>query len=154
VEAGRLLYGSGLVAERLTAVGPWLASHPDAVHPVVAEILRSAQRFTGADVHAAHHRLAELRRRSEPAWDAADVLALPTIGTTFTVAEALADPIGSSMTLCHYTNFVNLLDLCAVAVPAGTRPDGVPFGVTIVAPAHHDRRAAALAGAFAAQRGA
>src|SRR5205814_9545165 len=65
---------------------------------------------------------------SETAWDAADALALPTIGTTFTVAEALADPIGSSMTLGHYTNFVNLLDLCGVAVPAATRPDSVPFG--------------------------
>jgi allophanate hydrolase len=148
VEAGRLLYGSGLVAERLTAVGPWLASHPDAVHPVVAEILRRAERFTAADVHAARHRLAELRRRSEPAWDAVDLLALPTIGTTFTVEEALADPIGSSVTLGHYTNFVNLLDLCAVAVPAGARPDGVPFGLTVVAPAHHDRAAAALAALF------
>ena len=148
VEAGRLLYGSGLVAERLTSIGPWLASHPDAVHPVVAEVLRNAQRFSGADVHAALHRLAELRRLSESAWADADALALPTIGTTFTVAEALADPIGSSATLGHYTNFVNLVDLCAVAVPAGARPDGVPFGLTVMAPAHHDRRAAALALAF------
>ena len=120
---------------------------------MVAEILRNAERFTGADVHAARHRLAELHRRSETAWDAADTLALPTIGTTFTVAEALADPIGSSMTLGHYTNFVNLLDLCAVAVPAGTGADGVSFGLTVVAAAHHDRRAAALAAAFAAQTG-
>jgi allophanate hydrolase len=148
VEAGRLLYGSGLVAERLTAIGPWLASHPDAVHPVVAEILRGAERFTGADVHAARHRLAELRRGCEPAWAGVDVLALPTTGTTFTIEEALADPIGSSVNLGHYTNFVNLLDLCAVAVPAGARPDGVPFGLTLVAPAHHDLEAAAPAARF------
>ncbi|MDQ1507901.1 MAG: allophanate hydrolase [Actinomycetota bacterium] len=148
VEAGRLLYGTGLVAERLTAIGPWLASHPDAVHPVVAEILRGAERFTGADVHAARHRLAELRRDCAPAWVDVDVLALPTTGTTFTIEEALADPIGSSMNLGHYTNFVNLLDLCAVAFPAGARSDGVPFGLTLVAPAHHDLEAAALAARF------
>jgi allophanate hydrolase len=152
VEAGRLLYGTGLVAERLTSIGPWLASHPEAVHPVVAEILRGAERFTGADVHAARHRLAELRRCSEPTWSDVDVLVLPTTGTTFTIEEALADPIGSSMTLGHYTNFVNLLDLCAVAVPAGTRPDGVPFGVTVVAPAHHDRRATGLAAHLTGER--
>jgi allophanate hydrolase len=145
VEAGRLLYGSGLVAERLTAIGPWLASHPADVHPVVAEILRGAERFTAADVHSAQHRLAALRRQAEPVWRAVDVLALPTTGTTFTIEEALADPIGSSVTLGHYTNFVNLVDLCAVAVPAGARPDGVPFGLTVMAPAHHDRLAAGLA---------
>lgn len=148
VEAGRLLYGSGLVAERLTAIGPWLASHPADVHPVVAEILRGAQRFTGADVHAAQHRLAGLRRQAEPVWGAIDLLALPTTGTTFTIEEALADPVGSSVTLGHYTNFVNLLDLCALSVPAGARPDGVPFGLTVVAPAHEDRRAATLAALF------
>jgi allophanate hydrolase len=152
LEAGRLLYGSGLVAERLTAIGPWLTSHPDAVHPVVAEILRGAGAFTGADVHAAHHRLAELRRRAERAWGAVDLLALPTTGTTFTIEQALADPVGSSVTLGHYTNFVNLLDLCAVAVPAGARPDGVPFGLTVVAPAHHDPQAAALAALFAGEQ--
>ena len=153
VEAGRLLYGSGLVAERLVSIGPWLAAHPEAIHPVVAEILRGAERFTAADVHAARHRLAGFRRSSEAAWEVVAALALPTIGTTFTIDEALADPIGSSMTLGHYTNFVNLLDLCAVAVPAGARPDGVPFGVTFVAPAHQDLAAAGLAGGFRAEPG-
>jgi allophanate hydrolase len=96
--------------------------------------------------------LAELRRCSEPTWADVDVLALPTTGTTFTIEEALADPIGSSATLGHYTNFVNLLDLFAVAVPAGTRPDGVPFGLTVVAPAHHDLHAAGLAAHFTDER--
>jgi allophanate hydrolase len=143
-----LLYGGPLVAERLTAAGALLKSDPAALYPATRAIISLGLDFSAADVFAALHRLAELRRTTSPIWGEIDALLLPTAGTIYRLAEIEADPLGLNTTLGHYTNFVNLLDLSAVAVPAGMQANGLPFGVTFVGPAWLEARLAAIADAF------
>ncbi len=94
---------------------------------------------------AGSYALAALQRETAAVWRTIDVLLLPTAGTIFTPAEIAADPFGRNVQLGRYTTFVNLLDLAAIAVPAGFRRDGAPFGVTMMAPAFADRWLAAVA---------
>jgi len=136
--AGRLLYGGPWVAERYAAIRPFIDAHPDALHPVTRAIIQSGARPSAADAFDAYYRLRELRRATETVWQGIDALLLPTVGTTHTVRAVEADPVGLNAQLGHYTNFVNLLDLCAIAVPAGFQPDARPFGVTLLAPAFHE----------------
>ncbi|HEV7300872.1 MAG TPA: allophanate hydrolase [Tepidisphaeraceae bacterium] len=141
----RLLYGGAFVAERYAAVGKFISEHPDATHRVVRTIIEGASKFSAADAFEATYQLAALRRQTEPVWDEVDILALPTTGTIYRVDELLADPISLNANLGYYTNFVNLLDLSALAVPAGFRPNGLPFGITFVAPAWHEEPLCTLA---------
>lgn len=142
LEAARLLYEGPWVAERFLATKDFLG----AMHPVTRSIIEKGREGTAADAFAAQYRLADLKRRSEPTWESIDVLCLPTAPTIFTLAEVEADPITTNSRLGTYTNFLNLLDLCGLAVPAGFRPDGLPFGITFVARAHEDKSLFALAG--------
>ena len=137
-EAAALLYSGPWVAERQAALGDFLAAHADDVHPVVRGILTSGARFSAADGFLAQYRLEELRRQTAVVWEKADFLLLPTTATTYTLAEVEAEPIRLNTNLGHYTNFVNLLDLAAVALPAGFRPNGLPFGVSLIGPAQAD----------------
>ena len=150
LEAGRFLYGGPWVAERDTAVGDFMRREPDAVHPAVREIVVGRAPFTATDTFRAVYRVEALRRRTAAVWGHVDVLALPTTGTTYRVRELLADPFGPNEELGHYTSFMNLLDLSGVAVPAGSRPNGTPFGITLVAPAFADRLLCTLAGRYEA----
>ncbi|MDR3516090.1 MAG: allophanate hydrolase [Azospirillaceae bacterium] len=136
--AARLLYEGPWVAERTAAVGDFLDSHPDAVNPVVAAIIASGRTITAPAAFTALHRLETLRRRCAPVWTDIDVLLVPTAPTTYSVAAVEADPIRLNTTLGTYTNFVNLLDLAALAVPAGFGSDGRPFGVSLIGPAFSD----------------
>ncbi len=137
-ETASLLYGSAFVAERLEATGRLLRSEPDALLAPIREILGRAERYTAADLFDSLHRLKALQAQTEEIWDRVDVLVVPTAPTIFTVAHMQADPVAANAKLGFYTNFVNLLDLAATAVPAGVRTNGIPFGVTLVAPAHQD----------------
>jgi allophanate hydrolase len=137
-DAARLLYGGPWVAERSAAVGAFIEANPEAVHPVVSEIIRQAERWSAKDAFLAQYALAECRRRSEEEWERMDGLLLPTTPTIYRIAEVMADPIRLNSRLGIYTNFVNLLDLCAIALPAGFRADGLPLGVTLMAPAWAD----------------
>jgi allophanate hydrolase len=136
--AARLLYGSGLVAQRFEATRALYKTNPEALHPVIAKILKEAESYEALDVHQAAARLYALRRESLGTWSNIDVLLVPTIPGPATLEQLDADPIGANSALGLYTNFVNLLDLCAVAIPVGFGSDGVPRGVTLVAPATHD----------------
>ncbi len=100
--------------------------HPDAVHPVVAEILEGGRQYTAVDAFRAQYRLQELRAEVAGLWADVDVVVLPTVATTFTVAEVLENPIATNTALGLYTHCGNLLDLCAVVVPAGNTDDGRP----------------------------
>jgi allophanate hydrolase len=139
LEAARLLYGGPFVAERLTAFG-WLLE-PDGPHldPVVRQIVLGAGALTAADAFAGLQRLAELRALAMPAFVGVDALLLPVTPGHPTLAEVAADPIGVNARLGTFTNMANLFDLCAIAVPAGSRADGLPFGVQLLAPAFADR---------------
>jgi allophanate hydrolase len=138
-QAGELLYQGPWVAERLAALRSRGFDRPDALEPSVRQIVGAAAGLSAVEAFAGFHRLAELQRLTEPQWRRMDIMLLPTTGTTYRVDEVLADPIGLNGNLGRYTNFVNLLDLSAIAVPAGFRANGLPFGVTIIGRAWQDR---------------
>jgi allophanate hydrolase len=143
-EAASLLYDGPWVAERLAPFEELLAREPAAVLPVIAQILGAGRRYSGADVFRGAHRLEALRQEVRTVLGTCDVLCLPTTPTIYTIDEVLADPIRLNARLGIYTNFVNLLDLAAVAVPAGFRRDGLPAGVSLIGPRDSDARLAAL----------
>jgi allophanate hydrolase len=142
--AAELLYAGPWVAERTAAVAEFLAARPDAFWPATKAVIETGRRFSAVDAFTGQYRLAELARAAATAWDRVDVLLLPTTPTIYRVDELAAEPILLNSRLGTYTNFVNLLDLCALALPAGFRPDGMPLGVTLMAPAWHDRMLAGL----------
>ncbi|PTY06971.1 allophanate hydrolase [Opitutaceae bacterium EW11] len=147
-DAARLLYEGAWVAERYAAIRNFVEEHPGSLHPVTEKIVTGARKLTAVDAFESEYRLAALRRASEAVWSEIDVLLTPTTGTAYRVADVMADPIRLNSQLGYYTNFMNLLDLCGLAVPAGTYSCGVHFGVTLVAPAFHDDRILALGARF------
>src|ERR1700674_130287 len=152
-ETARLLYEGPWLAERFLTIRDLLASSPDAIHPVTREIIVEGARLSAPDAFAAFYKLEGLRRVADATFRGVDALALPSAPTVYTVAQVLADPVRLNSRLGTYTNFVNLLNLCAVAVPASLRPDGAPFGITLIAPAGRDAFVASIAGAFHAATG-
>jgi allophanate hydrolase len=149
-ETARLLYEGPWVAERYLVIRNLLASSPDAIHPVTREIAAGGARLTAADTFAALYRLQALRRIAERAFANIDALVLPTAPTVYSTAQVLANPVELNSRLGTYTNFVNLLDLCALAVPAAIRPDDIPFGITLLAPSGQDARLASIGRVFQA----
>lgn len=143
--AAALLYGGPWVAERLAAIKDFFARHADEMDPSVRSIIGGGASRTAVEAFDGIYRLAALKHETGAQWASVDVLLLPTAPTIFTVEEAQADPIGRNSRLGLYTNFVNLLDYCAIAVPAGFRSDGLPFGVSLIAPAFCDGSLAGLA---------
>jgi allophanate hydrolase len=150
-EAQRLLYDGPWLAERYLAVRSMLASSPDAILPVTREIILQGARWTAVDFFSALYTLEQLRRVRDFVFTQIDALLLPTIPTVYTVDQVLADPIQLNGRLGLYTNFVNLLDLCGLAVPSAMRTDGVPFGITLLAPGGHDALLASLGRALHAE---
>jgi allophanate hydrolase len=147
-ETARLLYEGPWVAERYLVIRDLLASSPDAIHPLTREITIAGARLSAADTFAALYRLQALRRVAERAFAGIDALVLPTAPTVYSTAQVLANPIELNSRLGTYTNFVNLLDLCGLALPSAMRPDGIPFGITLLAPAGHDAQLASIARVF------
>ncbi|AMB46928.1 allophanate hydrolase [Methylobacterium sp. AMS5] len=129
-----LLYAGPWVAERYQAIRGFIEERPEALHPTTRAIIGAATGHSAADAFAGLYRLAELRRATEAVWRGIDVLVVPTYPRPRRVAELEADPVGPNSELGTYTNFVNLLDLCALAVPGRFRTDGFPSGVTLIAP--------------------
>ncbi len=147
-ETARLLYDGPWVAERTITVRSLLASEPDAIHPITREIILSGLRPTAIDAFAAFYKLERLRRIADYKFRQVDALALPTAPTIYTVKQVLADPIQLNSRLGTYTNFVNLLDLCGLALPAAFTDKGVPFGITLLAPGGQDAKLAGVGAAF------
>jgi allophanate hydrolase len=137
-EAAQLLYGGPWVAERTAALAGLLASDPDAIDPTVREIVSEGLETRAVDLFNGIYRLAELKRHADTLWESIDMMVFPTTGTTYRVAELKAAPIALNSALGAYTNFVNLLDMAALAVPAGARANGTGFGITLIGPAHTD----------------
>ncbi len=147
-ETGRLLYEGPWVAERALAAGSLLTDRPDAIHPVTRQILRGGTRPSAMDAFTAFYKLEELRSATAETFKTIDALALPTAPTAYTVEQVLADPITLNSRLGTYTNFVNLLDLCGLALPASITEAGAPFGITLLAPGGADARLAEIGGVF------
>jgi len=158
LETAQLLYQGPWVAERYVVAESLLRRDPQAILPVTRQIIEGGGKPSAADAFRAQYRLQELRRITEQAWQQIDVLLTPTAGTTYRIAEEQADPVRLNTQLGTYTNFMNLLDLAGVAVPAGFTAAGLPFGVTLAAPAWSDfellRLAARLQRSGAARLGA
>src|SRR6266851_3249836 len=153
LEAGSLLYQGAWLAERMMAIDAAIDGRRDILHPVTREIIARGKAFSGAEILRDRDRLAELRRQTEPVWQRIDLILLPTTGTTYRIAEIAAEPLALNARLGHYTNFTNLLDLSAIAVPNGFQSNGLPAGVTLLAPAFDDPLIAAVAAAFQTQTG-
>jgi allophanate hydrolase len=131
-EIARLLYEGPWIAERYAAVGDFIERHADAVDPIVCQLITAGGRISAAEAFKGQHQFQALQRAAEAAWRDVDVMLTPTTGTIYRIAQIEADPIRLNANLGFYTNFVNFLGLAAVAVPAGFRRDGMPFGVTLV----------------------
>jgi len=136
--AAALLYSGPWVGERRWAVGNFFDTHGSSMHPVVRQVISAAGRYDVVAAFEAQYRLAGFAQATRETWEKVDMLLLPTTGTIYRRDEILDDPIQLNSNLGWYTNFVNLLDLSALALPAGFRENGLPFGITVVAPAFYD----------------
>ncbi|MDD3519297.1 MAG: allophanate hydrolase [Chromatiales bacterium] len=139
LDAARLLYEGPWVAERHAAIRDFIERDADALLPVTRGIIEPAHELSAVAAFEAQYRLAALARAAEPIWHEVDLMLMPTAGTHYRIDEVLAEPLALNANLGRYTNFMNLLDLAAVAVPAGFTAAGLPFGVTLFAPAFNDR---------------
>ena len=150
-EVARALYEGPWVAERYAAVKALIESNPGALHPVTRAIIEGARKFDAISAFEAFYRLADQKRKTAHVWSEFDAMLVPTAPRLYTVAEVEADPIRLNSRLGTYTNFVNLLDLCAIAVPSSLRGDGLPSSVTLIAPSGADGLIAGVAAAIHAR---
>lgn len=146
--AAELLYEGPWVAERLAAIQSFIRVHSAEMNPVVRDIITGGERYTAVDLFSAQYKLLDLCRTAVAQWAKMDVLVLPTTGTIYTHEQVAADPLGTNSNLGYYTNFVNLMDLAAVAVPAGFRSNGLPFGISFIGRAFSDATLLELAHRF------
>jgi allophanate hydrolase len=137
-KAAELLYAGPWLAERFLVAKDVLQTRPDAILPITRSILLRGQSITAADAFAVMYQLESHKQSAATQWQKMDVLLLPTAGTIYTLAQVEADPIVLNTNLGYYTNFVNLMDLCAVAVPGGFQSNGLPAGVSVIAPSGSD----------------
>jgi allophanate hydrolase len=133
-----LLYDGPWVAERLTAIHDFYRRNPDALHPTIRHILDGAADYSATDLFQGFYRLETYKQQAADEWAKMDLLVVPTVGTTYTTATLASSPFTLNANLGYYTNFVNLLDCCAIAVPSGFYSNGLPFGISCIAPALHD----------------
>ena len=150
-EAAELLYSGPWVAERYAAVGEFLQMQSEGVNEIVKTIILGGAKFSAADAYRSMYRLESLKQCAANEWGRMDVLLLPTTCTIYRREAIMADPIRLNSNLGFYTNFVNLMDLAAVAVPAGFRRDGLPLGVSLIGPAFSDEALLELASRFAGE---
>jgi len=152
-ETARLLYEGPWIAERYLTIRDLLAKDPEAILPVIRQVIAGRPLPDAAETFAARYRVAELALVAKAAMKGIDALMVPTAPRPVTLAEMAADPIGANSLLGRYTNFVNLLDLCALAIPASLAADGTAAGVTLIAPAGHDAVLAGIGQALHAAAG-
>ncbi len=146
-----LLYEGAWIAERTAAVGNFLEQDHPGINPVVQQIVMGGTQIDAITAFQDFYRLRSLQRQAEQQWKAMDVLALPTTGTIYTVAQVQAEPFILNRNLGLYTNFVNLLDLSAIAVPSGFQSNGLPTGISFIANAWHDNFLCNFGGIFHAK---
>lgn len=138
IEAGRLLFSGPWVAERLVPVKELFLNKPDVFHPTTRAIFERAAKLSATEAFEGLYRLAELKVQTAAEWRNMDCLVVPTTGTLYTVEAVEADPIKLNTDMGYYTYYVNLLVLCAVAVPGVVRDDGLPSSLSVIAPSFHD----------------
>lgn len=139
-----LLYESALVAERYTAIRPFFDGHEVEVIEPVRSIIAAGRQYSAADLYAAQTEVKRLGQRADAMWSNIDVLLVPAAPTHYTQAQMQQAPVALNRNLGAYTNFVNLLDYAALSVPSAMREDGLPFGITLIAPCGSDWQLADL----------
>jgi allophanate hydrolase len=144
MEAAAMLYRGPWVTERWLTAEATLAQAADSVLPVITDIIGGGGAPTAADYFRHEYRLSALRARSAALFADMDLLLTPTAGRHFRISDVMEAPIERNTELGYYTNFMNLLDLCALALPAGMTSAGLPFGITLSAPAFTDESLLAL----------
>lgn len=144
-DVAAMLYEGAWVAERMTVIEDMMQNTPEAIHPVTQAIVGAADHYSAADAFRGMYRLADLKRVADTAMEGLDLLCVPTIPTFYSVASLEADPVTPNSRLGTYTNFVNLMDFCGIAVPTGSRSDKRPGSVTLLGRTGRDGLAAALA---------
>ena len=136
--AAELLYQGPWVAERVAGIRDFYEKNRDKLHPAVREVLQGADRYTAVDTFEAAYRLQALKQIAAAQFETIDAMMVPTAPTIYTIAQVEQDPLALNTNLGFYTNFVNLLDLCGLAVPSAMGANNVAFGVTLLAPSGHD----------------
>ena len=139
-QIGNLLYGGPWVAERTLAVGDFIRNNPGACMPLTREIILSGERYSGLDVLRAQRQLASLTAQVRRLFDGMDAMLVPTTPTIYTLAEEASDPRGLNDRMGIYTRFANFLGWPALSIPAGFKPNGLPFGVSLLMRANDDRK--------------
>jgi allophanate hydrolase len=140
LEAACLLYQGPWVAERYAAIRDFIERKPAALHPVTRRIIEPAAKLGAVDVFDAQYRLRELKREADRLLADFDCVVTPTAGTIYKIGDVLREPVSTNSNLGYYSNFMNLLELAAIALPAGFTKDGLPFGVTVFGPAGSEPR--------------
>ena len=143
-QVAAMLYDSALVAERYAAIRPFFDAHERDVMEPVRSIIAAGRGYSAADLYDAQTRLRALGQQAAALWEKMDLLLVPTAPTHYTIAQMQEDPVALNRNLGAYTNFVNLLDYAAISVPSSLRPDGLPFGITLVGPCGSDWQLAEL----------
>ena len=145
LQTARLLYEGPWVAERYAAIQTFFDEKPEAIFAVTRHIIGNAAKFSAADTFNALYKLKALQHEAAKVWQHIDVMLMPTAGTIYTINEVNDNPVQTNSNLGYYTNFMNLLDLAAIAVPAGFQANNLPFGITLCAPAFSDNALLQLA---------
>jgi len=140
LDAANLLYYGPWVAERYVAVKELFETNSEAFMDATRTIIGSGKSKSAEEYFSAEYKLKSYKREADILMQTVDFALTPTTGTIYTIDEINADPIQLNTNLGYYTNFMNLLDFSAYAIPAGFRPNGLPFGVTLFAPAFEDRK--------------
>lgn len=145
LQAAQLLYAGPWVAERYHVVQDLMQQRPDSLLPVIQQIIAKATQYSAVDCFAAFYQLAAYKRQADQIMASVDLMLTPTTGTIYRIEDVLANPVELNNQLGYYTNFMNLLDFSAIAIPAGQRSDGLPFGITLFGEAAKDLTLLSLA---------
>ena len=151
-ETSKMMFVGPWLAERFAAVGAFVEAHPDEVDRCVHQVIMSAKEFSASDAFNAVYQLRENVFEIRKIFDTADMIAVPTVGTVYTIDQVNADPIVTNATNGQYLNFASMADLAAIAVPNGFLPCGVPMGMTFVGPAFSDMALAEFSESFYQKR--
>lgn len=149
-ETARILYEGAYLSQRLSSLKDFFAQKPNSIWPITKKIIERGADFSAVDLFIAERKLEHLRRQAYQIWAEADIdmLVVPTASITPTISEVLNLPGNINTMLGYYTNFVNLLNLSALAVPNGFLPNGMPQGITLIGKAFQDRNLAVLGRRF------
>jgi allophanate hydrolase len=145
-DAAQLLYSGPWVAERTAAVGAFITGAADdaGIWPVTRDIILAGREYSAVDAFEGQYELASLKIRADEEMKDIDILAVPTAGTIYRLSDLEREPVLYNSHLGRYTNFVNFFGMSALALPFGFRPDGMPFGITLIARPHAERALLAL----------